>query len=179
MNIDFKTLFTVLKNIDFSYIISELKSSRKGVTVIIFFVCLLCAAIDYFLRKHGIVYDWFIQAYFPIGAISFTAWAIKVFNRIADEVDKNKISKSECVTAIHLMPDNELNLIREFITSGTPSLLLEDCPQNAGYLKHFQELGIIKEYSIADNTISIIFKKDFVLLFKKTLEKLNLTSLSK
>lgn len=163
----------------FKIIITEVKQSRKGAAMIIFFVCLCCAVIDYFLRKQGIVYDWFIQLYFPLGAFSFTVWAIKIFNRIADEVDKNKISRSDCINAILLMPDNGLTILRKYVESGLPSLLLEGYRKNIGYVKHFEKLGIIKEYSIADNTISVIFKKDFIELFKKTLEKINVTSLSK
>lgn len=88
MDIPIKFDFEIFKSI-----ISEIKNSRKGAAMIVFLICLSCAIFDFFLRKHGIVYDIFIQIYFPIGAISFTVWAIKVFNNIADDIEQNKQKK--------------------------------------------------------------------------------------
>jgi phage-related holin len=109
-----------LKDLDFKTIILEIKGSRKGVALIIFIACLFCAIFDYLLRKNGIVLDWLIQFYFPIGMISICVWAIKVFNKIADKIDAKKDEEikqkeyNEKITAYYEMLEPVLADVDEF-----------------------------------------------------------------
>ena len=47
--------------------------------MIMIFICLCCAAIDYILRKNGMIEDWFTQSYLIIGFFSTCVWAVKIF----------------------------------------------------------------------------------------------------
>lgn len=82
-------------NADFKDIIAEIKQSRKGAAMIICFICLCCAAIDFILRKHGINEDWFTHSYILIFFTSLATILIKVYNEICDKKDAERKLKEE------------------------------------------------------------------------------------
>lgn len=83
----------LLEIINYDLIIAQIKESRKGADMIMIFICLCCAAIDYILRKNGMIEDWFTQSYLIIGFFSTCIWAVKTFNAIADRIDAKKEEK--------------------------------------------------------------------------------------
>ena len=80
----------LLEFIDFDCIIALFKESRKGATMIAFLICLVCAALDYILRKHGMIEDWFTQTYLIISLFSAIIYFVKLFNSIADNIEAKK-----------------------------------------------------------------------------------------
>lgn len=87
--------------------------------------------------------------------------------------------KEKYKQAILALTDKELNLLRSLIEQNTNQVTLENCYDSQEMANDFKTLDILKEKIFLNRTIYIEFKKDFINLFKRTLEKINVTSLSK
>ncbi len=110
-------LLTLLKNLDFKHIITELKRLRKGAAVLILFICLCCGISDYILRKHGMALDWFTQIYLIIGFLSACVYGVKIFNSIADKVDVRKAREEKCRRLkpwLDRMSSEETHILKKF-----------------------------------------------------------------
>ena len=120
MNIDFKT---------FNTIITEIKKCRKGTAMTVILVCLACAAVDYILRKHGITENWYTQSYLIVGFVATCVWSVRVFNKIADTVDKKKYlqNKYKLVKPIlfQLKADEEY-LLKKFVQDNLCKTVFSD-----------------------------------------------------
>lgn len=126
---NFESLLTLLKNFDFKYIISELKKLRKGAMMIMFVICLCCAAFDFVLRKFGIVFHWFTHLYLIIGFFTICIYSVKVFNRIADIVDSKKaiMEKYRQLKPVleNIKPD-EVHILKKFVQDNLCKTVFSD-----------------------------------------------------
>lgn len=126
-------------NADFiKTIITESKKMRKGTAMIVFFVCICCACIDYILRKHGINEDWFTHSYILIAFSCISIWCIKLFNAICDNNDLKKSQKlkkeketQKILTDYELLKpvfdsfkDNRIVILRDFVHKNVTKLTI-------------------------------------------------------
>jgi hypothetical protein len=92
-------------------IITEIKEMRKGVVMIVFICCILCALLDIAMRKHGTKLDWFTQIYLITGFFSFSAICIKIYNSYCDKQDAIKAEKQKAIQE-HEKILNNLKLLK-------------------------------------------------------------------
>lgn len=133
-----------LLNADFKDIIAEIKQSRKGAAMIICFICLCCAAIDFILRKHGINEDWFTHSYILIFFTALATWSIKLFNAICDikdnrlkaELNQKKIEQKIIEDYYLLEPvlkgfeNTKIIILRDFVLKKATKITIIQLPLN-------------------------------------------------
>ncbi len=139
--VSMKNLF---KLIDYNKIIAQIEESRKGAVMIVIFICLCCAAIDYIFRKHGIIEDWFTQSYLIIGFFSTCIWTVKTYNSIADEIEKKQTqqqkqeeTKEKLLRDYELLKpvfdsfqDNKIVVLRDFVYKKTTKITIRQIFEN-------------------------------------------------
>lgn len=122
-----KLLLDLFKNLNYEYIISELKKLRKGAAMILFIMCICCAIFDFFLRKHAIKVDLFTSVYLILGLCTIAIWAVKMFNQIANANYIKQIHKKNYkVLKPILMTLNtqEEYILRKFVRDDCPKIVL-------------------------------------------------------
>lgn len=154
-------------------IITEINKSRKGAAMIMIFICLCCAAIDYILRKHGIVEDWYTQSYLIIGLFSACIWGVKTFNCIADKVEtkqkKAKHIKTICNKykfILDCMSKEEAFLIHNMVEIDSNHIKLPSTPHNLAMIEDFSKLGILESMSFLHNQYNATIYQDFITCIK-------------
>lgn len=155
-------------------IITEINKARKGAAMIMIFICLCCAAIDYILRKHGIVEDWFTQSYLIIGFFSACVWSVKTFNCIADKVEaKQKKAKhiqticNKCKFILDSMSKEEALLIHNAVEVNSNHIKLPSTPYNFAMIEDFKTLGILESMSFLHDQYNATIYQDFLTCIKQ------------
>lgn len=147
-------------------IITETKEMRKGVVMIVFICCILCALLDVAMRKHGTKLDWFTQIYLIAGFFSFLAICIKIYNSYCDKQDAIKAEKQKAIQEHEKILDdlrllkpvfddmliNQQAILYQFVQENSNTIIV---PNNWGLfedLEYIKSLLHIVDYEIKEKT---------------------------
>ena len=152
-------------------IITEIKEMRKGVIMIVFIGCMLCALLDIVMRKHGTKLDWFTQIYLITGFFSFLTICIKIYNSYCDKQDAIKAEKQRAEQEYEKILDDlrllkpifddmlfdEKAILYQFVKENSCLITMTNCPitgiQPIYMVNHINGLIIFRGYQIISKYI--------------------------